>query len=219
MYRILIVEDEIAITEMIEMQLSSAGYLCTHAFDGEHAGRLLEDMDFDLVLLDIMIPKVDGYELMEFIQPMKIPVIFLTAKDTIKDKIKGIKMGADDYITKPFDMGELLARVEMVLRRYGKGTDKLQFQKIEICLDTHEVKKNETMIPLTPKEFQLLVVLVQNKNHVIRKEDLYEKVWETEYVGNSRTVELHIQRLRNKLGLKKELKTIYKIGFMLSEKS
>lgn len=217
MYKILIVEDEIAIAELIEMQLTQAGYDCIYALDGEQAGNFLEENNFDLILLDIMLPKISGYELMGYIEPMKIPVIFLTAKDTVKDKIKGIKMGADDYITKPFDMGELLARVEMVLRRYGKGTNKLFFKDMEINLNSHEVTRHGRHIALTPKEFELLVVLVQNKNNVIRKEDLYEKVWEKEYVGNSRTVDLHVQRLRNKTGLKQEISTVFKTGYMISE--
>lgn len=216
MYKILIVEDEIAIAELIEMQLTQAGYDCTYVLDGEQAGNILEENSFDLILLDIMLPKISGYELMGYIEPMKIPVIFLTAKDTVKDKIKGIQMGADDYITKPFDMGELLARVEMVLRRYGKGENKITFKDVEINLNSHEVTRNGEHIALTPKEFELLVVLVQNKNNVIRKEDLYEKVWETEYVGNSRTVDLHVQRLRNKTGLKKEINTVFKTGYMIS---
>lgn len=217
MNKILIVEDEIAIAEMIEMQLVQAGYDCTYVLDGEQAGMLLEEKDFDLILLDIMLPNISGYELMGYIEPMNIPVIFLTAKDTVKDKIKGIKMGADDYITKPFDMGELLARVEMVLRRYGKGMNTLFFKDIEIRMNSHEVIRAGCHIALTPKEYKLLVVLVQNKNNVMRKEDLYEKVWETDYVGNSRTVDLHVQRLRNKTGLKTEITTVFGIGYMLGE--
>ena len=219
MYRILIVEDEIAIADMIEMHLTGAGYDCVCASDGEIAANLIEEENFDLVLLDIMLPKIDGYELMAYLEPMNIPVIFLTAKDTVKDKIKGIRMGADDYIAKPFDLGELQARVEMVLRRFGKGTNILQFQNLQIDLGKHQVKKDSELINLTPKEFRLLVVLVQNKNTVIQKEDLYEKVWETEYTGNSRTVELHVQRIRNKTGLKEEIRTLPKIGFILSEDS
>lgn len=218
MYRILIVEDEIAIAELIEMKLSQAGYDCTYVLDGEAAGNLLEEKDFDLILLDIMLPKISGYELMGYVEPMNIPVIFLTAKDTVKDKIKGIKMGADDYITKPFDMGELLARVEMILRRHGKGKNIITVKDIEINMNSNEVTRNGEQIQLTPKEFQLLGVLVQNKNSVIRKEELYEKVWETEYVGNSRTVDLHVQRLRNKTGLKSEISTVFKKGYMLSDK-
>ncbi|MCR5737402.1 MAG: response regulator transcription factor [Eubacterium sp.] len=219
MYKILIVEDEIAIADMIDMYLTGAGYDCVCASDGEIAANLIEQNSFDLVLLDIMLPKVDGYELMAYLEPLNTPVIFLTAKDTVKDKIKGIRMGADDYIAKPFDLGELLARVEMVLRRFGKGKNILQFQDLQIDLGKHRVTRKGEEINLTPKEFQLLVVLVQNKNTVIQKEDLYEKVWETEYTGNSRTVELHIQRIRNKTGLKEEIKTLPKIGFVLSGES
>lgn len=215
MYRILIVEDEIAIAELIEINLKQAGYECEYALDGEVAATKIEENKFDLILLDIMLPKIDGYELMEYIEPTGIPVIFISAKESVKDKIKGIKMGADDYIVKPFDISEVLARVEMVLRRYGKGSNQLTFQDIMIDLNTREVKKGGEVISLTPKEYELFVFLVQNKNNLLFREDLFEEVWLTEYVGNSRTLDLHIQRLRKKLDLKNEIKTVFRMGYKL----
>lgn len=215
MYRILIVEDEIAIAELIEMNLKQAGFVCEYALDGEAAALKIEENKYDLILLDIMLPKINGYELMEYIEPTGTPVIFISAKESVKDKIKGIRMGADDYIVKPFDISEVLARVEMVLRRYGKGSNKLTFKDIVIDLNSREVKKGEEIISLTPKEYELFVFLVQNKNNLLFREDLFEEVWQTEYVGNSRTLDLHIQRLRKKLDLKDEIKTVFRMGYKL----
>lgn len=219
MLKVLVVEDETAIAELIQIQLAKAGYQCTCTYDGEQGADALEKENFDLVILDIMMPKVNGYELMEYIRPMNIPVIFLTAKDTVKDKIKGLKMGADDYMVKPFDMEELLARVEAVFRRYGKSRDTYVFRDVTIHLRSRQVMKNGVSISLTPKEFELLVVLIQNKNLLLYREDLFEKVWETEYAGDSRTLDLHIQRLRKKLDWKEEIKTVFRMGYMLVESS
>lgn len=216
MYRILIVEDEIAIAELIEMNLKQAGFVCEYALDGEAAALKIEENSYDLILLDIMLPKINGYELMEYIEPTGIPVIFISAKESVKDKIKGIKMGADDYIVKPFDISEVLARVEMVLRRYGKGSTKLTFKDIVIDPNTREVKKGEKIVSLTPKEYELFLFLVQNKNNLLFREDLFEAVWQMDYVGNSRTLDLHIQRLRKKLDLKDEIKTVFRMGYKLT---
>lgn len=216
MYRILIVEDEIAIAELIEMNLKQAGFVCEYALDGEAAALKIEENSYDLILLDIMLPKINGYELMEYIEPTGTPVIFISAKESVKDKIKGIKMGADDYIVKPFDISEVLARVEMVLRRYGKGSTKLTFKDIVIDPNTREVKKGEKIVSLTPKEYELFLFLVQNKNNLLFREDLFEAVWQMDYVGNSRTLDLHIQRLRKKLDLKDEIKTVFRMGYKLT---
>ena len=172
MYRILIVEDEVPIAELIEMNLKQAGFVCEYALDGEVAALKIEENPYDLILLDIMLPKINGYELMEYIEPTGIPVIFISAKESVKDKIKGIKMGADDYIVKPFDISEVLARVEMVLRRYGKGSAKLTFKDIVIDPNTREVRKGEKIVSLTPKEYELFLFLVQNKNQLLFREDL-----------------------------------------------
>lgn len=162
-----------------------------------------------------MLPKIDGYELLKYIKEFEIPVIFITAKSQTEDKIKGLNMGADDYITKPFEMGELIARVEAVLRRYNKGIEVQLIDNIEINVVSRSVKKRGKEISLTPKEFDLLVLLVQNKNFALYREVIFEKVWGEELEFETRTLDLHIQRLRKKLDWKDKIKTVYKIGYML----
>lgn len=141
MNSILIVEDEKKISDLIQMNLTDAGYLCTCAYDGLQAADRLENETFDLILLDIMLPNVNGYELMEYIQPLNIPVIVVTAKSTVTDKVKGLKLGADDYLTKPFEIVELLARVETVLRRYHKNDRYIQLYDVSIDTLSRIVKK------------------------------------------------------------------------------
>lgn len=163
-----------------------------------------------------MLPKVDGYELLEYIKQMQdTPVIFITAKSQIKDKIKGLKEGADDYITKPFVMEELLARVEAVLRRYNKLSENICIDNIIINSIARTVKKDNEKVDLTPKEFDLLMLLVQNKNTALYREIIFEKVWGEELEFETRTLDLHIQRLRRKLDWKDKIKTVYRIGYML----
>lgn len=163
-----------------------------------------------------MLPKVDGYELLKYIKQIQdTPIIFITAKSQIKDKIKGLKEGADDYITKPFVMEELLARVEAVLRRYNKLGENISIDNIIINSVARTVKKNNEKVDLTPKEFDLLMLLVQNKNTALYREVIFEKVWGEELEFETRTLDLHIQRLRKKLDWKDKIKTVYRIGYML----
>ena len=177
---------------------------------------IIEKSQYDLILLDVMLPKVDGYELLEYIKQVQdTPVIFITAKAQIKDKIKGLKEGADDYITKPFVMEELLARVEAVLRRYNKLSENICIDNIIINSIARTVKKDNEKVDLTPKEFDLLMLLVQNKNTALYREIIFEKVWGEELEFETRTLDLHIQRLRKKLGWKDRIKTVYRIGYML----
>lgn len=217
MIKILIVEDEIPISNLIEFNLTDAGYRCTCAYDGMQAVDLLSENIYDLVLLDIMLPKVDGYEIMEYIKPLDIPVIFLTAKNTIQDKVKGLTMGAEDFIVKPFEIVELLARINVVLRRYNKSSNILHYKDISIDVNNVSAVKGCVPLDLTPKEFHLLVLFVRNLNITLFREKIYETVWETEYSGDTRTLDLHIQRLRKKAGLKDSLKTIYQVGYRLEE--
>lgn len=219
MYKVLIVEDEEAISNLIKINLAAEGYECVCAFDGRQGADYIEETSFDLVLLDIMLPEIDGYELLEYIKPFEIPVIFLTAKGAVNDRIKGLKLGADDYIVKPFQVGELLARVEAVLRRYGKMKQKLVFENVEIDLESRTVRKDGIIVELTVKEFNLLVVLVENKNVALYRERLYEKVWGEMLMTDTRTLDSHIQRLRRKLGWDKQIKTVFRIGYRLEEKS
>lgn len=215
MIRILIAEDEEPIANLLQKNLSRAGYDCIWAPDGQKATDMMEREGIDLVLLDVMLPGINGYELMEYARELMIPVIFLTALGTTKDKVKGLKMGADDYLTKPFEIVELLARVEAVLRRYHKTENR--FQVFDILIDTasRQVTRNGEAIPLTMKEFDLLLLLVRNRNIALYRETIYENVWGGEYMGQSRTVDLHIQRLKKKLNWDSEITAVYKVGYRL----
>lgn len=213
--KLLIVEDERAIADFMIMNLERVGYQCCYASDGSIAADLLEENLYDLVLLDIMLPKVNGYELMKYIEPMQIPVIFITAKGSISDRVTGLHMGADDYLVKPFAMDELLARVESVLRRYHKGMEEVHVLDIIVYTSQRIVKQNGTEISLTNKEYELLLYLVQNRNIALYRETMYEKVWNEECLDTSRTLDLHIQRLRKKLNWQEHIKTVYKIGYIL----
>ncbi|MCL1788463.1 MAG: response regulator transcription factor [Defluviitaleaceae bacterium] len=212
---ILIVEDEPSISNLINVNLTAEGYHCTCALDGQAAADLIEANQYDLILLDIMLPEIDGYELLEYIKPMGTPVIFITAKGATGDKIKGLKLGAEDYLVKPFQIGELLARVEVVLRRYGKNDKQLTFKDVAINLDSRQVTKGGRVVDLTVKEFDLLVELVRNKNVALYRDRLYEKVWQEEFFGETRTLDSHIQRLRKKLGWEDCIKTVFRIGYRL----
>ncbi len=216
MNRILIIEDEIAISDLIKIELESKGYRCDVANDGEIGADYMEKNKYDLLLLDIMLPKIDGYELLEYNrETSQIPTIFITAKSQTNDKIRGLKNGADDYITKPFELGELVARVETVLRRYNKANEIYRIDNIEVNISTRTVIKDDQNVLLTPKEFDLLILLLQNKNCALYRETIFEKVWGAELEFETRTLDLHIQRLRKKLDLKDKIKTVYKIGYML----
>lgn len=209
---ILVVEDDRAIANLLYMDLRDEGYNCVCAYDGKQAADLLEEnTNFDLILLDIMLPEINGYELLEYIKPTGISVIFLTAKGTVKDRIQGLKMGADDYIVKPFQSGEVLARMEAVLRRYGKGARQLSFADVTIDLESRRVFQEGKAIELTVKEFDLLVELIRNKNIALYRDKLYEKVWNEPFMGDTRTLDTHIQRLRRKLGWEAYIKTVFRI--------
>ena len=215
MNKILIIEDEKAINELIRISLSDAGYLCKCAYDGLQGADLIEKESFDLILLDIMLPKIDGYELMEYIYPLNIPVIFLTAKADVKDRVKGLKMGAEDYIVKPFEIIELLARVETVLRRFDKVSRYLSVYDVSVDTLSRIVKKGNQVINLTVKEYELLLLFLQNKNIALFRDRIYELIWQENYRGDSRTVDLHVQRLRKKIGLEDKNVSVYKIGYRL----
>jgi two-component system alkaline phosphatase synthesis response regulator PhoP len=212
---ILIVEDEQAIANLIYVNLSDAGYRCQCAFDGKAGADLIEQNQYDLILLDILLPEFDGYELMEYIRPTGTPVIFITAKGTVQDRIKGLKLGADDYIVKPFQVGELLARVEAVLRRMGRSSKQLSVFDVNINTESRTVAKDGKPIELTVKEFDLLVELVRNKNVALYRDRLYEKVWNEPFTGETRTLDSHIQRLRRKLDWDDHIKTVFRIGYRL----
>lgn len=215
MIEILIVDDEKPICDLIDLNLSVMGYHCKSVQDGLEAIELIEKSVFDLILLDIMLPGADGFDIMEYIRPLEIPVIFITAKHEVKDRIKGLRMGADDYLVKPFEVLELAARVEAVLRRYHKMEKQLKVRDVVLDLEARRVTKAGSLVELTNKEFGLLLFFMKNKNIALYREVLYEKVWEEDYFGDSRTLDLHVQRLRKKLGWEKELVAVYKVGYRL----
>lgn len=213
MIHILIAEDEKPISNLIKLSLKNAGYLCDCAFDGGQAADLIESGNYDLILLDIMMPDIDGFELMEYIRPLEIPVIFITAKNSVSDKVKGLRMGAEDYIVKPFEIIELLARIDVVLRRYHKADDMIQTAGLVINTKSRKVTRDGRFIALTPKEYELLLLFAQNPNTALYRETIYERIWEKEFVYGSKTVDLHIQRLRRKAHLEKELQAVNKVGY------
>lgn len=210
MSKILIVEDEMPIVDLISMGLKANGYKIDYALDGEVGANLIEKNHYDLILLDIMLPKFDGYELLEYAKGEQIPVIFITAKGELKDRVKGLNMGADDYIVKPFEMEELIARVHSLLRRF-KGT--ISLPNIKINTKTHEVQKDGVKVSLTPKEYDLLIYLISNAGNILTREQILASVWEC-VMEDTRTVDLHLARLRKKLGLENVIKTLPKVGYL-----
>ena len=216
MNKILIAEDEQAIANMMKLCLSKNGYLCEVANDGTSALQKIEEKRYDLILLDIMLPDYDGYELLEFIKEFGTPVIFVTAKTSVPDRVRGLRLGAEDYITKPFDLDELLARVATVLRRYHKTEDSLEIGRIKIDTVQRLVLLDGEPVALPAKEYDLLLYLVRNKNIALYRETIYEQVWQDPYCGNTRTIDLHIQRLKKKLDLGDAIEAIYKVGYKLN---
>ena len=215
MVKILIAEDEEPIANLIRMNLKKAGYACECAYDGQEAADRMEEGHYDLLLLDIMLPKINGYELMEYAKSIQLPVIFITAMDSTENKVKGLKMGAEDYLAKPFEIVELLPRVEAVLRRCNKIGRMLHILDVDIDLSSRTVMQDNQQILLTLKEYELLLFFARNPNIALYREVIYEQVWEKEYTGDSRTVDLHVQRLKKKLGWDKHICAVYKIGYRL----
>ena len=213
MAEILIVEDELSINELIRRNLSLTGHHCTQAFDGTSAVSLLENGKYDLIVLDIMLPGLDGYQVFERV--LGTPTIFLTAKSELVDKLKGLAMGADDYLTKPFQMLEMAARVEAVLRRTKKVESEFVMGDLKCDFEGHQVYLNGTVVECTPKEFELLEALIRNRNIALSREKLLDMVWGYDFDGGTRTVDVHIQRLRHKLHLEERIRTVYKLGYRL----
>ena len=164
MIKVLIVDDEKPICDLIDMNLTAAGYHCRAVQDGVSALKMIEGESFDLILLDVMLPGVDGYDIMEYIRPLEVPVIFITAKHEVRDRVKGLRLGADDYLVKPFDMVELTARVEAVLRRYNKTERLLRAGDVTVDVEARMVTRAGRPVVLTNKEFGLLLLFIRNKN-------------------------------------------------------
>ena len=215
MIQILIVEDEKPISNLIRMALSKEGYSCTCVYDGAAAADLLESTPFDLILLDVMLPYVDGFELMEYIRPLEIPVIFITAVDSVPNRVKGLKLGAEDYIVKPFETIELLARIDVVLRRYQKCGMVIETGGLSIDTRSMQVWRDGGEISLTKTEYELLLLFARNPRRAMFRETIYERVWGGEYPFGSKAVDLAVQRLRKKVGWEHTLKAVNKVGYRL----
>ena len=212
MAKILIVEDDRHINELIRRNLKLAGHECVCCFDGIQAQEMISERQYDLILLDVMLSGMSGFELISEIPDT--PVIFVTAKGELKDKLTGLSLGAEDYIVKPFEMLELLARVNVILRRSQKE-EVTRVGGVQINLNKRTVEAEGMEVILTPQEYNLLEVLVQNKNIALSREKLLELAWGYDYEGETKTVDVHIQKLRKKLGLEQEIKTITKLGYRL----
>ena len=213
MAKILIVEDDKSINELIAMNLKLVGHTYIQVFDGNSAIESATENPVDLILLDVMLPGTDGFDVIK--QIPETPVIFITAKDDLKHRLSGLGLGADDYIVKPFEMLELLARVEAVLRRTQKHTSIFRLENAVVDLTSRTVKVNGAEVSLSPREFELLEVLIKNQNIALSREKLLELAWGYDYYGETRTVDTHIQKLRSKLGWENQIKTLYKLGYRL----
>ena len=213
MQKILIVEDEKNISKLIQDTVSLANYEFDCSFDGEDALKKINENTYDLILLDIMLPKLDGFQIVEQMENKNVPIIFLSAKNDVSTIVKGLKSGGKDYITKPFEPLELLARIE--LRMESKREKEYNFKNIKINENTRTVYKNEEIIYLAPKEYELFILLIKNQNRVLTRDEILNKVWDINAQIETRTVDYHIQQLRKKLDLKENIVTINKIGYIL----
>lgn len=212
MARVLIVEDEVLINKHITDELTYIGHKCLSAFDGEEALNLINSNTFDLIILDVMLPKISGFELMKHIK--KIPVIFVTAKSDLNDRLNGLELGADDYIVKPFEMPELLARVRVVLRRTNRSEQFFPLDDLMIDFESQKVFRGSEEIKLTAKEFAVLDMFITNKNCVLTREQILDSVWAYNYEGETtQVIDVYVQHLRKKLGLKNRIKAIYGVGY------
>ncbi len=215
MANILIVEDDPSLNELLGRNLTLVGHRCTHAFDGREALVAMESQTYDIVLLDILLPGINGIKLLEQRPNPDTPVIMITALNSLNDKVKGLSLGADDYIIKPFETQEVIARIEAVLRRTKRHDKVFQIDELTVNFDYREVLYRKQPVDLTPQEFALLEALIINRNLALSRDKLLKLAWGFDYLGDTRTVDVHIQKLRKKLGLSERLKTIYKLGYRL----
>lgn len=212
MAKILVVEDDRHINELIRRNLKLAGHECVCCFDGEQAEQKISGGQYDLILLDVMLSGMSGFTLIEKVQGT--PVIFVTAKGELEDKLLGLSLGAEDYIVKPFEMLELLARINVILRRSQRDED-VRLGSVHVDLNKRTVEMNGHEVALTPQEYNLLEVFIRNKNIALSREKLLELAWGYDYEGETKTVDVHVQKLRKKLGLEHMIKTITKLGYRL----
>lgn len=213
---ILIVDDSVRINQLVKMSLMNT-YDIVQAFTGEDAVASLQSTKIDLVLLDITLPKMSGYDVLPYITDKEIPVIFLTAKTEVADVVQGLQLGADDYITKPFHLEVLKSRVEAVMRRvYGHADERMTYDNLEIDVTQQTVRRNGELVDLTNKEFELLVYFVRNQGVTLARETLYENIWDfADDMVDTRTVDLHVQRLRKKLDLADRITTVFRVGYRM----
>ena len=218
MARLLIAEDDPEIAMLERDYLEVEGYDVTVVDNGQQAVTEALNGDYSLLLLDLMLPGCSGYDVCRLIRDrIDVPILMVTARTESVDKIRGLGLGADDYIAKPFEPLELLARIEVVLRRRGRGQALLTYGPIRQDLDSHTVTLRGEAVPLSPKEFELLRVFLQNQNLALGREKLLAMVWGYEFAGESRTVDIHVQRLRQKLELADRLVTLPRIGYRLEK--
>ncbi len=217
MYKILVVEDEKSLNDLITMNLEVAGYDYDKAYNGSDALDMIYENKYNLLLLDVMLPGIDGFELAQRVRHTDIPIIFITALDSLPDKIKGFNTGAWDYIVKPFEVLELLARINSVLRN-KYGYENIQIGDIDIHTKERRVFRENAEIILTRTEYDLLETLALNKNIALSREKLLQLVWGYDYEGDTRTVDVYIQKLRKKLSLENNITTVYKYGYRLEDK-
>lgn len=214
--RILVIEDEIAINDLLCMNLEVTGYETVSCLDGNEASDTIrQDHNFQCALVDIMLPGKDGYALLPELKRFGIPVIFLTAKADLSSKVKGLKEGAEDYIVKPFEMLEVMVRLEKVLERHGSTQEQLQIDDVIIDTVSHNVIKNGEEIYLKPMEYNCLMMFVKSPNKALSREQLLSGLWGVEFEGETRTVDAHVGRIRKKLGWQDKIKTIPRIGYRL----
>ncbi|MBO5111414.1 MAG: response regulator transcription factor [Clostridia bacterium] len=211
MATVLIVEDELSINKLISKNLTLIGHTCLSAYDGVSAVNMLTETPPDLIILDVMLPGLSGFDVIRRVDG--IPVIFVSARVGLEDRLRGLDLGAEDYIVKPFEMQELLARVNVVLRRFKKNTDVLTVDGVTVDFGSRTVHRSGVPIELTSKEFALLETLIQNRNIALSRDKLLDLVWSYDYAGDTRTVDVHVQQLRKKLGWKDRICTVYKVGY------
>lgn len=212
--KILVVEDDKSIAELLEIQLKLHGYEVMLASHGQMALSILKDHQVDLIVLDMMMPVMDGYDFLNVFD-QTVPVIALTAKHQIEDKVKGFTLGVDDYVTKPFEFIELLMRIKAVLNRTCK--DHKRYSKFDVVVDFihRSVTLNEEVVNLTLKEYDLLVFFIEHEGVALSRDKLLEAVWDFDYLGNTRTIDIHVQKLRKKLNL--PISTVFKYGYRLEQ--
>ncbi|MCY6372232.1 response regulator transcription factor [Clostridium ganghwense] len=219
--KILVVDDEKSIADLIAYTFKREGYSVDVAYNGEEALNNIKNFNPHIVIIDVMMPKMNGFEVCRKLDNREnLGIVMLTAKNDIVDKVLGLELGADDYITKPFDIREVMARVKSLLRRLNKNTNEsedtdIQIKDVKVMLKQRKVLIKEKEVELTPKEFDLLVLLLSNLDRVYTRDELLDLIWGMEYIGGTRTVDIHIQRLRKKLGKSYEniIQTVYRVGY------